>query len=181
MIYLGWDPGLRFLGWGVLDLGPSSSRALGHGVLGEASDRPWNDRLDELAGGIDEIMNRFLPDVVAYEDQAGVEVAMQRDGEGTNYSSRRLHEVCGMIRFAARAALSEPVPCYCAQPRSVKVALLGSGHGSAEKSQVQRAVRMLFGVQTNQHACDALAVAVCGSRMHRRAVLGQRRSAALIR
>jgi crossover junction endodeoxyribonuclease RuvC len=183
--YLGWDPGMRYLGWGVLELGPTSSRALAWGTLGEANDRPWHERLDELAHGIDVVMNTHLPDVVAYEDQAGIEVAMQRDGAdsgmGGSPASRRLHEVCGMIRYAARCALDAPLPCYCIQPRTIKVSVLGKGRGSGDKSQIQSAIRALFGVKDNQHASDALATAVAGSRKHRQAMMLLRRSASVIR
>lgn len=138
------------------------------------------DKLDELALRIDRVMNTHCPDVLVYENQAGVEVAMQREGEGSNYSSRALHEVCGMLRFAARCSLDEPIPCYDPQPQSIKVALLGRGHGHADKKAVQWGIERLFGVRGGQHVADALASAVCGARIHRVAALRSRSAAALI-
>jgi Holliday junction resolvasome RuvABC endonuclease subunit len=169
------------LGYGVLDLAPTRSRAVAYGVLGDGLPERPADKLDELALRIDRVMNTHCPDVVAYEDQAGVEVAMQRDGEGSNYSSRRLHEVTGMLRFAARCTLDAPLPCYCPQPRTIKVALLGKGYGKAEKKSVQWGVERLFGVRASSHVCDAIATAVCGARMHRLAMAKLRSVATLIR
>ena len=181
MKVLFWDPGLSHLGWAVIEIGTARSRVLGSGVLGERnSERHWTERLDELASGILDVFERWLPDVAGYEDQSGVEVAMQRDGTGTNYSSRRLHEVCGMLRFAARCALDQALPCYCLQPRSIKVALLGKGHADATKDQVQRAVKVLFGVVGNQHECDAIAGAVAAGRAHRMELSKRQRSASVI-
>ncbi len=177
---LGWDPGTAHLGYGVLDLSPTRSRAIAYGELGEGLPERMADKLDELALRIDKVMNTHCPDVLVYENQAGVEVAMQRDGEGSNFSSRALHEVCGMLRFAARCSLDEPIPCYDPQPRSIKVALLGRGHGGADKKAIQWGVERLFGVRAGQHAADALAAAVCGARIHRLTTAKHRSTAALI-
>lgn len=172
--------GTTHLGYGVIDLQPTRSRAVAYGELGQGLPVEPADKLDELALRIDRVMNTHCPDVLAYENQQGVEVAMQRGGSGTNFHSRLLHEVSGMLRFAARCSLDEPLPCYAPQPRSIKVALLGKGHGSASKQEVQRAILVLFGVQTTQHAADAIATAVCGARLHRLALAKRRQSAQLI-
>lgn len=164
----------------MLELAATRSRALAYGELGDALPADMSDKLDELALRIDRVMNTHCPDVLVYENQAGVEVAMQREGKGSNYSSRALHEVCGMLRFAARCALDEPIPCYSPQPRSIKVALLGSGHGGADKKAIQWGIERLFGVRAGQHAADALASAVCGARIHRLALAKRRACGALI-
>lgn len=176
MIVLGWDPGVKFLGFGVIELAPTRSRVLDHGVLGTGMDELGPaDRLDIIATRIDGLLNTWTPDVVGYEDQTGVTIAMEKDGK-TNWSSRRIHEVTGMIRFAARCSLAAPVPVYSPQPRVIKTALLGRGHGAAEKKDIQWGVRRLFGVQANQHAADAIACAVASARSHRLAVATRRRA-----
>ena len=169
------------LGYGVIDLAPTRSRAVAYGELGQGLPVEPAAKLDELALRIDRVMNTHCPDVLSYENQQGVEVAMQRDGTGSNFHSRLLHEVSGMLRFAARCSLDEPIPCYSPQPRSIKVALLGKGHASADKKAVQRGVEMLFGVRASSHVCDAIATAVCGARQHRVAMATRRASATLIR
>jgi Holliday junction resolvasome RuvABC endonuclease subunit len=181
LIVIGWDPGTSNLGFGVLDLGTSHARCLAHGNVGQSSARGVPEQLDALAAKIDELMNRWTPEVMGYEDQAGVEVAMQRDGTGLNYSSRRLHEVTGMLRYAARCSLTEPIPLYVPQPRSVKVAVLGRGHGGADKKSIQKWINRMFGVDANSHAADAIGVAVAAVRYHRVALAGRRRSSTLVK
>lgn len=167
MIVLGWDPGVRFLGYGVVELGPTRSRCLADGVLGaDLGEMEAADRLDELAFGVDGLMNTWLPDVCGFEDQTGVSIAMEAAGK-SNSNSRRIHEVVGMLRFAARCSLDTAVPIYGVQPRSMKVGLLGKGHGQATKEDVKRIVDRLFGVKSNQHACDAIGIAVVAARIHR--------------
>lgn len=153
---------------------------MAYGELGSGLPERMQDKLDELAIRIDRVMNTHCPDVLAYENQAGVEVAMQREGEGSNFASRALHEVCGMLRFAARCSLEEPIPCYDPQPRSIKVALLGRGHGGAGKKSIQWAIERLFGVRASQHAADALATGVCAARLHRLALAKHRSHAQLV-
>jgi Holliday junction resolvasome RuvABC endonuclease subunit len=177
VISLGWDPGVKYLGYGVLELGPTRSRCLAHGVLGaDLGDMPAQERLDELAFAVDGIMNTWLPDVCAFEDQTGVSIAMEAAGK-SNVHSRRIHEVVGMLRFAARCSLDVAVPIYSVQPRSMKIGLMGKGHGQATKKDVQWAVDRLFAVQSNQHACDAIGIAVVAPRLHRQAVAVRRMSA----
>lgn len=181
MIVIGWDPGTANLGYGVLELSPSRTRCLAHGNVGERSDRGVREQLRALAQTIDELMNRWTPEVMGYEDQAGVEVAMQRDGTGSNYSSRRLHEVTGMLTYAATCSLAESIPLYVTQPRSIKVAVLGRGHGGADKKAVQSWIDRMFGIKSNQHGADALGAAIAAVRYHRIESAKRRSSAALIR
>lgn len=167
MIVIGWDPGTSNLGFGVLDLGPSHARCLAHGNVGESSDFGVSRQLDLLATKIDGLMNDHEPDVMGYEDQAGVEVGMQRAGEGSNWSSRRLHEVTGMLRMAARCSLSEPIPLYVPQPRTIKVAVLGKGRGGCDKKAIQAWVNHMFGIKATTHAADAIGAAIAAARYHR--------------
>jgi crossover junction endodeoxyribonuclease RuvC len=54
------------------------------------------------------------------------------------------------------------VPCFSYTPQAVKQAVCGSG--AADKSQVQRMVGALLSLPeppTDDHAADALAVAIC--------------------
>jgi crossover junction endodeoxyribonuclease RuvC len=60
------------------------------------------------------------------------------------------------------AAANAAVDCREYAPASVKQAICG--YGRADKSQMQRMVKMILGMQelpTPHHAADALAVAIC--------------------
>ena len=67
----------------------------------------------------------------------------------------------GGVGYLVAAALAG-VPCAEYAPARVKQAVCG--YGRAEKSQVQRMVRAILGLEelpTPNHAADALAVAIC--------------------
>lgn len=169
MIAVGWDPGLATLGFGVLDLQPASTRVLEYGDIGEPDASLSNaERLNRICAKVDGIMNRWCPDVAGIEAQAGVHAGKDREGQPTHISLRFVHAVTGILRMAACTALAEPIPCYEPQPVSVKVALLGRGHGHAEKAAIKAGVERLLGVKRpSSHAADALAVAICAVRLHR--------------
>lgn len=169
MIALGFDPGLATLGFGVLDLQPTSTRVLEYGDIGEAdADLPHGERLNRICAKVDRILNRHCPDIMAIEAQAGVHVGKDREGQQAHISLRYVHAVTGILRMAAVSSLAEAIPVYEPQPTTIKVALLGRGHGHAEKEAIKRGVQRLFGIaRCSSHAADALAVAVCGVRMHR--------------
>lgn len=180
MIVCGWDPGVVYLAYGVIELSPARSRVLDHAVIGDGNTaHTYDERLDVIATNIDRVMNRWCPDAIGYEDQSGVEAARRRDGTAeVNFASHWVHDVCGMIRFAARCSLEEPVPCYRATPQSIKVALLGKGNRGADKSAIKSGVRQLFGVQKcSSHEADAIAMAVTTLRKHNLAE-ARRRAAA---
>lgn len=169
MISIGWDPGLATLAFGVLDLQPASTRVLEYGDIGEADAAlSYAERLNRICVKVDRVMNRWCPDVMGIEAQAGVHVGKDREGQPAHVSLRYVHAVTGILRMAAITSLDEPIPVYEPQPVSVKVALLGRGHGHAEKDAIKRGVERLFGIKRcSAHAADALAVAVCTVRVHR--------------
>lgn len=171
---IAFDPGVAHLGYGLLEVSPMRLRVLAHGDVGEASvkDERVERRLDRLASTIDGLFNTWLPDVCGYENQSGVEVAMQAAGL-SNYDSRRVHEVTGMIRCSARTALAEPLPVFVPSPRTIKVATLGKGCGGADKAQVRRGIKRLLGVTCGEHAADALACSIATLRQFRLAERAQ--------
>lgn len=171
MIIVGWDPGLATLGFGVIESLPASTRVLGHGDIGEPdATLSHAERLDRICRKVDRVMNKYCPDALGLEAQAGVHVGKDREGQPAHISLRYVHAVTGIIRMAANTALDEAIPCYEPQPSSIKLALLGRGSGHAEKGQVKAGVARLFGVKRcNSHEADALATAVCTLKLHRAA------------
>jgi Holliday junction resolvasome RuvABC endonuclease subunit len=108
-------------------------------------------RLTAIAHRLWELAERFPPAAVGYEDQTGVTV-----GKGNSTAhSRRLFEVCGMIRLVAMA---QQAALYVMQPNTAKA--VAAGDGRASKAQVKHAVRVLFGhdARLSSHAADAAAI-----------------------
>lgn len=183
LIALGIDPGFANLGIGVVEVTSSSTRVLHHETFTTSPKDETGARLNAIADRLLDAIDDYAPALLAYENQAGVEVGMQlmreKEGAGTNYSSRRVHEVSGIIRCAARAF---ELPCYCLAPSTIKVALLGKGGGHAPKARLKLGVRRMLGIAgCSEHAADALAIAVGGVQAHRRVQLLERAHSALIR
>ena len=150
-VVLGIDPGLTRCGYAVLEvqgLTQITMRALG--VLRTRPDQPLPQRLAELSVEIDELLDEYLPSVVAVEHiffQSNVRTAMS------------VGQVSGLaISAAARRGLQ--VAQYT--PNQVKLAL--TGWGAADKAQVQKMVKQRLGLNTipkPADAADAAAIALC--------------------
>ena len=145
---IGFDPGLRVTGWGIVD---ARSERLSHVANGELKPDPTAeiaDRLSELFNGVTQVIEEFAPDMAAVE-----EVFVHRSPA----AALKLGMARGMALVAAANARL-PVTEYA--PRSVKKALVGGG--GADKAQVQYMVRILLpGCNpAGPDAADALAVAV---------------------
>jgi crossover junction endodeoxyribonuclease RuvC len=148
MRVLGIDPGLRSLGWGVIDVSGSRLSHVGNGaVRTEGTDLAA--RLLMLFVGLNEVLARYAPDAAAVE-----QTFVNRDGAGT----LKLGQARGVAVLAvAQAGLV--VGEYA--PNAVKKAVVGVGH--ADKAQVAHMVRhQLPGVElAGPDAADALAIAIC--------------------
>ena len=165
MRVIGIDPGLRNLGWGVIEVDGPRMRHVASGVVhsGEGS---LALRLRRLHDGLAEVVARLAPETAAVE-----ETFVNRDGAAT----LKLGQARGVALLVPALAGLE-VAEYA--PNAVKKAVVGSGH--ADKRQVEHMVRMqLPGADPERSdAADALAVAICHA--HHAATNG-RYSAALAR
>lgn len=178
VIAIGTDPGFANFGLGVLEVTATSSRVLHHETFKTFPKDDDDHRLELISDRLLDLIEEFNPAVMGFEDQAGVEVAMQRNEEGTNYSSRRVHEVVGIIRCAARFYR---LPLYRNAPSTVKVAVMGKGGGRAKKARMIEVVSAIFGLHgCSEHGADAVAVAVCTVRKHRHARRQIRAAASII-
>jgi Holliday junction resolvasome RuvABC endonuclease subunit len=185
LIALGFDPGFASFGLGVIEVTSHSMRVLLHETFRTSTKDEDHARLDAIGDRILDAIDDFKPQLLAYENQANVEVGMQmareKEGKtsGTTYASRRVHEVSGAIRCASRVY---ELPCYCLATSTVKVALLGKGAGHAPKARMKDGVRRMLGiVGCSEHEADALATAIGGVQAHRRAELMLRAAKSLIR
>ncbi|MBO9532837.1 MAG: crossover junction endodeoxyribonuclease RuvC [Solirubrobacteraceae bacterium] len=147
MIVLGIDPGIANTGWGVVEGGPRP-RALAHGTVKTSPRSAPEQRLAEIHAVIDEVLS-------GHEIAA---MALEELYFGRNTSSA---VAVGQARGVSLVLAGlRGIPCHSYTPQHVKQAVCG--RGSADKSQVQRMVGALLGVQpSTDHAADALAVALC--------------------
>lgn len=165
MRILGIDPGLRHMGWGVIDVvGPRLSH-VANGVCrsGEGS---LAERLLALHAALAEVVARFAPAAAAVE-----QTFVNKDPAGT-LKLGQARGIALLVPAQAGIAVGEYAP------NAVKKAVVGVGH--AAKQQIDHMVRMqLPGVEiAGPDAADALAVAICHA--HHLAT-GNRYAAALAR
>ena len=154
MRILGVDPGLRLTGYGVIDFHPTKPALIDGGVIRLDTDAPIASRLTELEKELDAILTEHRPDIVAVELLYA------------HYKHPRTAILMGHARgvillVAARRGLR--IEQYAAN--RVKQSL--TGHGHADKSQMQRAVQSLWNLPTLPEppdVADALAIALCCGR-----------------
>ena len=150
MRILGIDPGLRHMGWGVIDADGPRLRHVANGVCHSAGD-DLPLRLLSLFEQLSSVVTAYSPDAAAIE-----QTFVNKDGAGT----LKLGQARGVAMLAlARAGLS--IGEYA--PNAVKKTVVGVGH--ADKRQVAHMVRVqLPGVRLEgPDAADALAIAICHS------------------
>ncbi|MEO1000576.1 MAG: crossover junction endodeoxyribonuclease RuvC [Pseudomonadota bacterium] len=148
MRVLGIDPGLRRMGWGVLDIAGTRLSHVANGVL-TSEGTALADRLLSLHAQLSAVLTAHAPDAAAVE-----ETFVNKDAVGTLKLGH-----ARAIALLVPAAAGLPVAEYA--PNAVKKAVVGVGH--AAKAQVDHMVRAQFpGVAlAGADAADALAVALC--------------------
>ena len=148
MRVLGIDPGLRHLGWGVIEAQGSRMRHVANGIC-DSQGADLALRLLSLHGALTRICEEFVPDVAAVE-----QTFVNKDGAGT----LKLGQARG-IALLVPAQFGLEIGEYA--PNRVKKTVVGVGH--ADKRQVAHMVQMqLPGADlAGPDAADALAVAIC--------------------
>lgn len=148
MRVMGIDPGLRHLGWGVIDVSGNRLSHVANGVCSSSGD-DLAARLLSLHGQLTEIMRFYLPETAAVE-----QTFVNKDGVGT----LKLGQARG-IAMLVPAQFGLSVGEYA--PNTVKKTVVGVGH--ADKHQIAHMVRVqLPGVDlVGPDAADALAIAIC--------------------
>jgi crossover junction endodeoxyribonuclease RuvC len=149
MRVLGIDPGSETTGWGVVEGDARRYVLVEFGTVKAKPRERFAARLLKISVGVEELIERFRPDVCAVEESffaVNAKTALQ------------LGHVRGVILLAAERAGVE-IAEYA--PRLIKQTVVG--YGAAEKQQVQEMVRVLLKLRaapTPLDASDALAVAV---------------------
>lgn len=148
MRVLGIDPGSRHTGYGVVEASGSRLRLVACGTVSPGDDLPLATRLAAIHEALLQVIRRHAPAAVSVE-------------EVYHAINARSALVLGQARGAALAAAAQlEVHEYAAS--EIKRAV--TGNGRAQKEQVARMVALLLGsaeAPGDEHACDALAAAIC--------------------
>lgn len=148
MRVLGIDPGLRNLGWGIIDVAGVRITHVANGILHSEGD-DLARRLCSLHIQLTEVLRAYQPETAAVEH-----TFVNKDAVAT----LKLGQARG-IALLVPAQFGLDVGEYA--PNAVKKTVVGVGH--AAKVQVDHMVRLhLPGVKiAGADAADALAVAIC--------------------
>jgi len=151
MIILGIDPGLQVCGYAALEADGRAEKLLEAGVFRTDSSAALAERLRQIAGDTDSLLEKFTPDVVAVEQLY------------SHYGHPKTAILMGHARgviLARSAAAGAEIKSFAAT--RIKKSL--TGNGRATKEQIQNAIQATFGLselpQPNDVA-DAAAVALC--------------------
>ena len=148
MRVLGIDPGLRNLGWGIVEAHGARLTHVANGICHSAGD-DLAPRLLSLYHQLTAILQRYQP------DQAAVEQTFVNKDAVATLKLGQARGIALLVPAMAGLAVGEYAP------NAVKKAVVGVGH--ADKGQVDHMVRLqLPGVViAGTDAADALAIAIC--------------------
>ncbi len=146
---IGIDPGLRNMGWGMIDVEGSSLIFVAAGSVHSDAKLTLAERLRQLFDGLSQVITAYQPHEAAVE-----ETFVNTDPQAT----LKLGQARG-IALVVPALAGLEVCEYGAN--KIKKTVVGAGH--AEKAQVQMMVKMLLPKAdfTGADAADALAIAIC--------------------
>lgn len=145
---IGIDPGLRSMGWGVIDVSGSKLSHVANGICHSETGMELAERLLTLHAQLTRVFVTYRPQTAAVEH-----TFVNKDGVAT----LKLGQARG-IALLVPAQMGLAVGEYA--PNNVKKTVVGVGH--ADKGQVAHMVRMqLPGVRfEGPDAADALAIAI---------------------
>ncbi|HET7410819.1 MAG TPA: crossover junction endodeoxyribonuclease RuvC [Paracoccaceae bacterium] len=149
MRVIGFDPGLRSTGWGVVDWRDGRLSHVANGTCTTVSGGELAGRLAALHLQIETVLVQHAP------DQAAVEHTFVNKDPVATLKLGQARAISLLVPAQRGLAVAEYAP------NAVKKAVVGVGH--ADKRQIQHMVgRLLPGVKlAGPDAADALTVAIC--------------------
>lgn len=150
MRIIGIDPGLATVGYGIVDVQGERLRAVQYGTITTPAHRPYGERLKEIYDGLQQLLERYRPVVMA------VEKLFFNTNVSTALTVGAARGVLVLVGVQHQLDIAEYTPMQ------VKQAMTGYGH--ADKKQMQEMVRLFLHLAETpkpDDAADALAIAVC--------------------
>ncbi len=149
MRILGIDPGLATMGWGIIETEAADPALVACGVIRTPAGSPFPERLLEIEDRLQELLERYRPDEIAFEElffARNVTTAL---------------DVGAARGVAVRVCARHTRALYQYTPLQIKMAVVG--YGRAEKRQVQQMVRLILrldDIPRPDDAADAVAAAL---------------------
>lgn len=143
---LGIDPGLLHTGWAVVDTAGQSRKYIASGVILPNPKLEMAERLVTIFHELTKICETFQP------DECSIEIIFVNKNPKTTL-------ILGQARAAAIVAVANHnIPVFEYEPNVIKKALTGAGH--ADKSAVDKMVKILLPVAHPKTADEADAIAI---------------------
>jgi crossover junction endodeoxyribonuclease RuvC len=151
MIVLGVDPGLGATGYALVECGSGPPRLVEAGLIRSRASLSLEQRLLELSGGFEQVIEEYHPDVLAIEELY------------SHYQHPKTAVIMGHARgvfflLAGKAG----IPVYSYSATRIKKSLTGVGH--ATKEQVARMLANILNCESfrgPKDVTDAVATALC--------------------
>ena len=148
---LGIDPGLLHTGWAVIDTNGNERKYIASGVILPKKTGALAERLAIIFNEVTKLVKTFSP------DECSMEITFVNKNPTTTL-------ILGHARAAAMVAVStKSIPVFEYEPNKIKKILTGAGH--ADKTAIDKMVRILLPVAKPKTAdeSDAIAIALAHS------------------
>jgi crossover junction endodeoxyribonuclease RuvC len=155
---IGIDPGLRRMGWGIVETLGNQLRFVAAGTVRSDEKQSLAARLCQLHDGLHSVIRDMAP------MEAAVEMTFVNKDAAATLKLGQARGIAMLVPALAGLAVAEYAP------NAIKKAVIGVGHG--EKRQIQMMVRVLMPRATfdTDDAADALAIAICHAHHRQSAV-----------
>ncbi|GAB6275178.1 MAG: crossover junction endodeoxyribonuclease RuvC [Peptococcaceae bacterium] len=150
MRVVGVDPGVAITGYGIIDFEGRNYNVVEYNYIRTESNRPLAERLQVIYQSLMAVFQQFKPGQLAVEELF------------FNKNVRTVMAVSQARGVVLLAAANANLTVYEYTPLQVKQTL--TGHGRAEKKQIEYMVRVLLKLPEARwpdDVIDALAVAIC--------------------
>ncbi len=150
MIILGIDPGFAIMGYGIISYEGNKFKTIDYGAITTPSTMETPLRLKKIYRELNEVIEKYDPDVVAIEELF------------FNNNAKTALLVGHARGIAVLSAANKNKEIFEYTPLQVKQGVVG--YGRADKKQVQQMVKMLLNlpkIPKPDDVADALAVAIC--------------------
>ena len=164
---LGIDPGLRHMGWGIVESLGNSLRFVAAGTVHSNPKADLASRLCGLHEGLSSVVHEWMP------EEAAVENTFVNKDAGATLKLGQARGIALLVPAQAGLLVAEYAP------NAVKKTVIGVGHG--DKKQVQMMVKVLLPKAKfdTDDAADALAIAICHAQQRGAAAMAVRVAAAV--
>lgn len=151
-IILGLDPGIADTGFGVISVENDKTKCLGFGSIKTSPKDDFLDRLEKLDNELQEIIDKYQPEIVCIEKLFF-----------NNNAKTAL--IVGQARGVAMLKIKKnKIKLVELTPLQIKQGI--SCFGGADKNQVKKMVKLILNLKEapkSDDAADALAAAICAS------------------